>query len=100
LMWGAAFLVTTLRSFAMVVLQAQERFASLVFLALVSASSSLVVCWWGITHYGAVGSVLGIILGESVDLFGIIWLIRSRPSTVGSSRSSVLSLNELTKFAD
>ena len=101
LMWGAAFLVTTLRSFAMVVLQAQERFASLVFLALVSASSSLVVSWWGITHYGAVGSVLGIILGESVDLFGIIWLIRtSQPATVGSSRSSVLSLTEFTKSFD
>jgi O-antigen/teichoic acid export membrane protein len=101
LMWGAAFVVATLRSFGMVVLQVQERFASLVYLALVSTSSSLILCWWGITHYGAVGSVLGIVLGESVDLFGIIWLIlRSQSSTVWSSRSSVLSLNELTKFSD
>jgi hypothetical protein len=100
-MWGAAFVVATLRSFGMVVLQVQERFASLVYLALVSTSSSLILCWWGITHYGAVGSVLGIVLGESVDLFGIIWLIlRSQSSTVWSSRSSVLSLNELTKFSD
>jgi O-antigen/teichoic acid export membrane protein len=101
LMWGAAFLVTTLRSFAMVVLQAQERFASLVFLAFISTTSSLALCWWGIRHYGAVGSVLGIILGEGVDLFGIIWLIRRRrPGMADSSRNSVLILNEVTEFAD
>jgi O-antigen/teichoic acid export membrane protein len=101
LMWGAAFVVATLRTFGMVVLQVQERFASLVFLALFSTSSSLILCWWGITHYGAVGSVLGIVLGESVDLFGIIWLIRrSQSGTVGSPRKIVLSLNVLTKSAD
>ena len=91
LMWGAAYLVATLRSVGMVVLQAQERFASLVFLELVSASSSLVLCWWGIMHYGAVGSVLGIILGESIELFGVIWLIRrSQSGTVALSGRSVL----------
>ena len=101
LMWGAAFLVVTLRSFTMVVLQAQERFSSLVFLALVSSSFSLVLCWWGIRHYGAVGSVLGIIVGESVDLFGIVWLIQRSPSgTVDWSQSSVFSLNDLTKSAE
>jgi O-antigen/teichoic acid export membrane protein len=100
LMWGTAFLVTTLRSFAMVVLQAQERFASLVFLAFISSGSSLILCWWGIRHYGAVGSVLGIIVGESVDLFGILWLIGRNPSsTVDRSWSSVFSLSELTKSA-
>jgi O-antigen/teichoic acid export membrane protein len=101
LMWGAAFVVVTLRSFGMVVLQVQERFASLVYLAFVSTSSSLILCWWGITHYGAVGSVLGIILGECVDLFGIIWLIRRHQSgAVGSSQGIFLGLNVLTKSAD
>jgi O-antigen/teichoic acid export membrane protein len=91
LMWGAAFAVSTLRTFGMVVLQVQERFAPLVFLALVSTSSSLILCRWGITHYGAVGSVLGIILGESVDLFGIIWLIRRGQSDTAESSPRISS---------
>jgi O-antigen/teichoic acid export membrane protein len=94
LMWGAAYLVATLRTLGMVVLQAQERFASLVLLELVCASSSLILCWWGIMHYGAVGSVLGIILGEGLELCGVIWLIRKSQSgtAVAWSRSRVLSL--------
>jgi hypothetical protein len=92
LMWGAVYLVGTLRSLGTVVLLAQERFSSLVFLALISTSSSLALCWWGVTHYGAAGSVLGIILGESVDLLGIVWLIRrSQSGTLGWSPITVLS---------
>lgn len=100
LTWGAAYLVGSLRSLGMVVLLAQERFASVVFVELVSACSSLILCWWGIRHYGASGSVLGIVLGESVELFGVIWLIRrSQLDTVAWSWSSVLRLIELTKSA-
>ena len=101
LTWGAAYLVGSLRSLGMVVLLAQERFASVVFVEFVSACSSLILCWWGIRHYGASGSVLGIVLGESIELCGVIWLIRtSQVDAVAWSWSSVLRLHELTKSAE
>ena len=101
LTWGAAYLIASVRSLGMVVLLAQERFASVVFVELISACSSLTLCWWGIRHYGASGSVLGIVLGETVELLGVIWLIRrSQLDSIAWSWSSVFSLNELTKSAE
>lgn len=74
LLWGAVFGLRSLRAMVMVILQAIERFDSLTYLAILSTAASLSVGYVGIVHYGATGALVGLIVGELVDLLGIGWL--------------------------
>lgn len=73
-LWGGVFGLMSLRAMAMVVLQALERFDSLTYLAIVSAAASLLVGYFGILSFGAPGALIGLIVGEAIDLTGILWL--------------------------
>ena len=75
LLWGAVFAVMTLRSATMIVLQALERFDFLVYVSFFSTGASLAVGYWGITQYGAGGALLGLIVGELIDVTANIYLI-------------------------
>lgn len=74
LLWGGVFGLMSLRAMAMVVLQALERFDSLTYLAVLSAAVSLLVGYFGILRFDAPGALIGLIVGEAIDLVGILWL--------------------------
>lgn len=74
LLWGGVFGLMSLRAMAMVVLQALERFDSLTYLAVLSAAVSLLVGYFGILRFDAPGALIGLIVGEAIDLIGILWL--------------------------
>lgn len=76
LLWGAVFALVALRSMAQIAPQAMERFDALARLAVLAAALSLLGGWLGIRAFGANGALLGLILGESVDLVGIVYLVR------------------------
>ncbi len=76
LLWAGVFGLTCLRSFAMIALQALERFDRITYLAALSTTVSLGVGYWGILHHQAPGALIGLICGELVDLCGIVWLTR------------------------
>lgn len=76
LLWAAAFCVMAVRHAATVMLQAMEMHHALVWAAAVSALSSLLSGFFGILQFGAIGGLLGVVVGELVYLFinlGLMW---------------------------
>lgn len=76
LLWAATFCVMAVRHAATVMLQAMELHRALVWAAAVSAFSSLLSGYVGIHYFGAMGGLLGLVVGESVYLLinlGLMW---------------------------
>ena len=48
---------------------------AMTWLAVVCTTVSLLVAWWGIVQFGALGSVWGIVAGEAVSLTSISVMI-------------------------
>ena len=76
LLWAATFCVMAVRHAATVMLQAMELHRALVWAAAVSALCSLLSGFVGIHQLGAMGGLLGLVVGESVYLLvnlGLMW---------------------------
>jgi O-antigen/teichoic acid export membrane protein len=72
MLWGAIFLVMAVRGQLVYLLAAQGRFRVLTFLALASAVIALTAGYWGMLQFGVAGALMGILIGESINLAGIV----------------------------
>lgn len=72
LLWCGIFLLMVMRDQLIYLLLACERFRLLTLLSLASAVVSLGLSWWGMQHQGIRGALLGMLLGEAVNLAAIL----------------------------
>ena len=88
MLWGVIFLMIVVRDQLVYLLAAQARFRVLTLLTLVSAVISLAISYWGMLQYGVAGALLGILIGELINVIGVVILsFRHVPplSTVSTS---------------
>lgn len=74
MLWGAIFLVIVVRDQLIYLLAAQGRFRVLTFLTLVSAVLSLAASYWGMLRFGVAGALVGMLIGELINVTGIVIL--------------------------
>ncbi len=84
LAWGATYVLFTIRSAWMLLLQAQGRFDALTRLVAVAAPISLATVFLLVPAHGALGAVSGVLLAELIELTGIIWLLARAPDKAAS----------------
>jgi len=85
LLWGIVFMVMVLRDQLAHLLAAQGRFRVLTLLTLASAALSLLVSYAAMRRFGAAGALVGMLVGELVNLAGIAVLsFRKSPPLVGA----------------
>lgn len=88
ILWSAIFLVIVIRDQLVYLLAAQGRFRVLTLLTLASAVISLAASYWGMLRFGVAGALAGMLIGELINIFGIVILsFRHEPplSTVSTS---------------
>jgi O-antigen/teichoic acid export membrane protein len=71
LLWGAIFLAVVVRNQLVCLLAAQGRFRILTLLTFVSAVISLGSSYWGMLRFGMGGALVGMLIGELINLVGI-----------------------------
>ena len=76
LLWSAAFVTMVVRDQLLYLLVARERFHELTSLACITAVLSLIGGYVSMLHWGVVGAPLGVLLGEALNLTGILILTR------------------------
>ncbi len=74
LLWGLAFLPMVIRDQLLYLLVARQRFHQLTSLAFVGAAVSLVAGYLGMVRFGVLGAPLGVLVGELINLVGIVVL--------------------------
>lgn len=74
LLWAAALMIMVLRDQLLHLLVARQRLRELSALALVSAIAATGAILWAMQHWGAPGAVVGVLVGESINLAGILAL--------------------------
>jgi O-antigen/teichoic acid export membrane protein len=75
LLWSAVFLVTLCRDQIATLPAAREKFRDMTLMTCASAAIWLVSSYWAIQHFGAPGAVLGILIGETINMLGLVVLI-------------------------
>jgi O-antigen/teichoic acid export membrane protein len=73
-LWGLAFLPMVVRDQLLYLLVARQRFHQLTSLAFVGAAVSLMAGYLGMVHFGVLGAPLGVLVGELINLVGIVVL--------------------------
>ena len=74
MLWSATFVVMVVRDQLLYFLAARELFRSLTSLVLLSAISALLVSYVAMQYLGAPGAPLGVLVGETINLCGIVIL--------------------------
>jgi O-antigen/teichoic acid export membrane protein len=74
LLWGLAFLPMVIRDQLLYLLVARQRFHELTSLAFVGAVISLLAGYTGMVQFGVLGAPLGVLVGELINLTGIVVL--------------------------
>jgi O-antigen/teichoic acid export membrane protein len=74
LLWFAVSLMTLLRDQLLYLLSARQRFRSMTTLTLVSALCSIVLSYVCMRYFGVIGALLGILVGELLNVAGLIVL--------------------------
>jgi O-antigen/teichoic acid export membrane protein len=74
LLWGLAFLPMVVRDQLLYLLVARQRFHELTSLAFVGAVISLAAGYVGMVQIGVLGAPLGVLVGELINLTGIVVL--------------------------
>lgn len=74
LLWGAAFLLMTVRDQLIYVLVARSRFRQLTGTTLASALLSLAASYFAMRALGQIGAPLGVLVGELVSVAGVLAL--------------------------
>ena len=77
ILWAAVALVGLCRDILQSALVVLGRYRSLAWQVGVSAAVAVVVMWYGLGRWGAPGVLVGMIVGELINLTGIIILLRS-----------------------
>ena len=90
MLWGAIFLVIVVRDQLAYLLAAQGRFRVLTLLTLVSAAISLAASYCGMLWFGVAGALVGMLLGESINVLGIVILSLGQARRPLSSAASVV----------
>lgn len=75
LLWMSVFLLSGVRDLCMTGLLVRERFRTMTGLTSAAAVLALTSCWLGMRWHGAAGAVIGLLLGEIVNLVGVLFLI-------------------------
>jgi O-antigen/teichoic acid export membrane protein len=75
LLWSAVFLVTLCRDQLATLPAAHARFRDMTLMTGFSAVLWLLSSYIGMMHYGPPGAVLGILIGEVVNIGGILFMI-------------------------
>jgi O-antigen/teichoic acid export membrane protein len=78
LLWGAIFLTMLVRDQLLYLLAAQGRFRVLAVLTLVTALLSLTASYWGMLSFGVAGALVGVLIGELLNVTGIVILSTHR----------------------
>jgi O-antigen/teichoic acid export membrane protein len=76
ILWSAVALVGLCRDVLQSALVALGRYKSLAWQVGVSAAVAVVVMWYGLGRWGAPGVLVGMIVGELINVTGIILLLR------------------------
>jgi O-antigen/teichoic acid export membrane protein len=74
LLWGGVILVIVMRDQLVYLLAAQGRFRTLTTFTFVCAVISLVASYAGMLRFGVSGALMGMLLGESINVAGIVYL--------------------------
>jgi O-antigen/teichoic acid export membrane protein len=74
LLWFAVSLMTLLRDQLLYLLSARQRFRLMTTLTLVSALFSIVLSYVCMRYFGVIGALLGILVGELLNVVGLIVL--------------------------
>lgn len=74
LLWGAVFLVIVIRDQLVYLLAAQGRFRDLSYLTLACALIALIASYAGMLLYGVPGALVGMLIGEVINLTGVVIL--------------------------
>jgi O-antigen/teichoic acid export membrane protein len=84
LLWGSVAIVALLRDVLQCALIAMGHLKSLAWQVGVSAAVALLLMWYGLAWWGAAAVLIGQIVGELINLTGIILLLRKymRPPSV------------------
>ena len=91
-LWSACFLVMAINQQLMWLLIAKARFRRLTTLGLIGAVLALSCAYWGMLRFGAAGAPLGILIGELIQMAGIVTLCLRE---AGSWKSPTLEAAEL-----
>lgn len=74
ILWSLAFLVMVVRDQLIYLLVVRGRFRFLTWLALLTAALSLTISYWGMLRFGTAGALLGMLVGEVINVLGIALL--------------------------
>jgi O-antigen/teichoic acid export membrane protein len=74
LLWGLIFMVMVFRDQLIYLLVSRQRFHRLTMLTFASAVMSLTVSYLAMQHWGLVGALIGVLVGEVVNVTGIVLL--------------------------
>ncbi len=74
MLWGVIFLMIVVRDQLVYLLAAQGRFRIMTLLTLVGAVISLAASYWGMLQFGVAGALLGMLIGELINVTGIVIL--------------------------
>lgn len=76
LLWAGAFAVTSVRDQMIYFLVLRGRFRALTTMTACSAVFSLAIGYWGLLRFGVIGAPLGVLLGEMINVAGILLFSR------------------------
>ena len=82
MLWGGIFLVLVIRDQLVYLLAAQGRFRDLSYLTLACALIALAASYAGMLQFGVPGALVGILIGELINLAGIVILSLRKVSPV------------------
>ena len=88
LLWSAIFLVIVIRDQLLYLLAAQGRFRIMTLLTLVCAVISLAASYWGMMRFGVAGALVGILIGELINILGIVILSFRHLSPLSAASAS------------
>ena len=76
LMWGVCSVLAVMRDQLVFLPVARQRFRPLTGMAATAAVMSLLTCYFGMVNFGIEGALAGVLVGESINLAGLLWLSR------------------------
>jgi O-antigen/teichoic acid export membrane protein len=85
LLWAGIVLLVVIRDQLAYLLAAQGRFRALTSITTVCAAVSLATCYAGMQRFGPPGALVGVLVGELLNLAGIVSLSRRRGAPAASA---------------
>jgi O-antigen/teichoic acid export membrane protein len=76
LLWAGVALVSILRDVMQCALTATQQYKSLAGQVAISAAVAVALMWYGMGHWGEGAVLIGQLVGETINIAGIIWLLR------------------------